>query len=153
MTSEWWNDDDALLASVKAALREADDVPISFIESGKASYTWHSIDAELAALSYDSAHDDLVGATTRAEQAELRSLTFDARGLSIELEIIAGTLHGQLVPPQAGTVELRQEFGTVTPAEVNDAGYFTISPVPEGAFRLYCRTEGGATVLTDQITL
>jgi hypothetical protein len=56
VTGAWWDDDDALLSAVRVALATHDDVPASFVEMGKASFAWHDIDAELAALSYDSAH-------------------------------------------------------------------------------------------------
>src|SRR5947208_3219487 len=104
MTGEWFNDDDSLLAALKGAVLEADDVPPSFVEAAKASFAWHNIDAELAALTYDSSRDMLAGAATRStsEPAQLRCLTFDASQLSIELEILGDTLHGQLVPPQRG---------------------------------------------------
>jgi hypothetical protein len=35
VTSEWWNDDDTLLAALTRAIREAEDVPPSFVEAGK----------------------------------------------------------------------------------------------------------------------
>ena len=153
ISGTWWADDDTLLAAVKQALHDADDVPASFVATGKGSYAWHNIDAELAALTYDSALDELAGATTRAEPAVLRSLTFDARDLTIEVEIIADALHGQLVPPQSGDVELRQADGRVTRTTMNDVGYFTVSPLPSGTFRIHCRDESGRAVLTDWVTL
>jgi hypothetical protein len=153
VTSAWLSDDDALLTAVKEALHEAREVPTSFIEAGVASYAWHNIDAELAELTYDSSQDLLAGASTRAEPAELRSLTFDANHLTIELEIISGALHGQVIPPQRGTVEIRHAGGTITTAEINDVGYFTAAPLPEGTFRLYCNADSGVSVLTDWITL
>jgi hypothetical protein len=153
VTSAWSSDDDALLTAVKEALQEATDVPASFIEAGVSSYAWHNIDAELAALTYDSSRDLLAGASTRAEPAELRCMTFDANHLTIELEIIADALHGQVVPPQRGTIELRHAGGQVTTAEINDVGYFTAVPLPAGKFRLYCNTNSGVAVLTDWITL
>jgi hypothetical protein len=152
VTSAWWTDDDALLTAVKDALHERDDVPASFVDAGTASFAWRNIDAELAALTYDSSQDALAGTSTRAEPAELRCLTFDAKHLTIELEIIADVLHGQVVPPQPGTVELRHADGEVTTAEINDVGYFTATPLPAGTFRLHCNTADGA-VLTDWITL
>ena len=55
--SGWWDDDEELLALLRDALAEQRDVPARFVEAGKASYAWHSIDAELAALAYDSVAD------------------------------------------------------------------------------------------------
>jgi len=155
VTSEWWNDDVTLLAAVTRAIREAEDVPPSFVEAGKMAFAWHNIDAELAALTYDSSRDVLAGASTRSatEPAELRCLKFDASELSIELEIIGDVLHGQLVPAQPGEVELRASMGTVLRAEVDDDGYFSAAPLPAGTFRVYCRTARGEAVRTDWIRL
>ena len=153
MTGAWWDDDDQLLSAVKTALAAANEVPKRFVEIGKASFTWRDIDAELAALTYDSAHDALAGAGTRAEPASLRCLTFDASQLTIELEIIGDALHGQVVPPQPGHVEIRHADGTSSTAAVNDVGYFTATPVPTGTFRIYCHTASDIVVQTDWISL
>ena len=155
MTGEWWNDDDALLAAVRDAIREAEDVPPDFVEAGRTAFAWHNIHAELAALTYDSLQDALADAETRSatEPAEPRCLIFDASELSIELEIIGDMLRGQLGPPQPGDVELRQASGPATRVEVNDVGHFSATPVPAGSFRLYCRSQRGQAVLTDWIRL
>lgn len=153
MTGAWWDDDDQLLSAVKTALAAVDEVPKRFVEIGKASFTWRDIDAELAALTYDSSRDALAGAGTRAEPASLRCLTFDASQLTIEVEIIGDALHGQLVPPQPGQVEIRHADGTLSTAPVNEVGYFTATPVPAGTFRIYCRTANDIVVQTDWITL
>jgi hypothetical protein len=150
VTQNWWNDDDTFIATVRTAL---DPVPESFLVAARAAFAWHNIDAELAALTYDSAQDAFAGAGTRAEPASLRSLTFDAENVTIELEIIDDVLHGQLVPAGTGSVELRHVSGAVATVEVNRVGYFTISPVPEGRFRLYCAPANCEAVLTDWITL
>ena len=153
MTGAWWDDDDQLLSAVKTALATADEVPKRFVEIGKASFTWHDIDAELTALTYDSANDALASASTRAEPASLHCLTFDASQLTIELEIIGDALHGQLVPPQPGEVEIRRADGTSGAARVNEVGYFTATPVPTGTFRIYCHTASDIVVQTDWISL
>lgn len=152
MTGAWWDDDDTLLSAVRVALAAKDEVPDSFVQMGKASFAWYDIDAELAALSYDSAQDALAGASTRAEPSTSRYLTFDASRLSIELEIVGEVLHGQLVPAQPGEIQLRRADGTAETAAVNDVGYFTATP-PTGRFRLHCRTADDTVVQTDWITL
>ena len=52
-------EDQSLLAEVRAAAAEHDPVPADVVAAAKASFTWRSIDAELAELIEDSA---LVGA-------------------------------------------------------------------------------------------
>jgi hypothetical protein len=150
MTSPWWVDDDELLGELQGAL---EPVPASFIEAGKMAFTWRSIDAELAALTYDSSRDLVGAAQSRAEPAALRCLTFDATHLTVELEIVHDALHGQLVPPGPGVAEIRRADGSVNRVTVDDVGYFTSTPVPTGTFRLYCAPEGGEPILTDWITL
>jgi hypothetical protein len=151
VTDAWWADDDNLLAAVKVALESTEEVPARFIQTARASFAWHDIDAELAALTYDSASDLLAGTSTRADPAALRNLTFEASELSIELEVIGDVLHGQLVPPQAGSVEIRLTDGASATTPVNEVGYFTAS-APAGPFRLHC-SAGDVVVQTEWITL
>ena len=73
-----WDDDDELLAFLDEALRTEGDVPPDFVAAGKAAFTWRSIDAELAALVYDSEREP---ALTRTQTADLRALTFASAGL------------------------------------------------------------------------
>src|SRR5438093_422490 len=108
MASRWWSDDDQLLAALDEALRAARAVPRGFVEAGKAAYTWRGVDAELAALTYDSALDQPRAlAASRAEPAPLRALTFVSAELTVELEVTEDALLGQIVPAQPGEVEVR----------------------------------------------
>jgi hypothetical protein len=153
VANEWLDDDEVLLAALGEALRAEARVPQSFLEAARATFAWHNIDAELAALTYDSARDEREPALTRAEPAALRAFTFAARHLTIELHLSDGGLHGQVVPPQAGEVEVRPARGRVTAVPIDEVGYFTLSTVPTGPFRLYIRTADGGCALTDRISL
>lgn len=158
MTSRWWSDDDQLLAALSDAFRESHDVPPGFVAAGKAAYAWHNIDAELAALTYDSATDgagqrSTATTRTRVEPAPLRALTYASRGLRIHLEVGRNVLQGQVIPAQPGEIELRSANGPATTVTVDKVGWFTIKPTPTGPFRLYCRVAGGGSVITDWITL
>jgi hypothetical protein len=153
MAAQWWSDDDKLLASLGNALREADDVPRSMVEAGKAAFAWRNIDAELATLAHDSAHDKSWElAVTRSKPAPLRYLTFTSTELTIELEITSGALLGQIVPPGPGDIEVLMAAGPVATTAINEVGYFTIRPVPSGPFRLLCHFPAGADVLTGWTT-
>jgi len=145
--------DDEFTGELRRLAARLDPVPPELLDAAARAFTWRDIDAELAALTYDSAHDALAGAGTRAEPASLRCLTFDASQLTIELEIIGDALHGQVVPPQPGHVEIRHADGTSSTAAVNDVGYFTATPVPTGTFRIYCHTASDIVVQTDWISL
>jgi hypothetical protein len=153
VTSPWWNDDDQLLAAVAEALREAHDVSGHFIETGKAAYAWHNIDAELATLTYDSAVHAPLAAATRAERAALRELTFATSQLKIYLQVTDKALQGQVVPAHQCDIELRTVDHPPTVLATDKDGWFSIRPIPIGSFRLHCRTPTGLTALTDWLTL
>ena len=79
---------DPLMAEVRAVLENADPVPPAVLAAAKGTFTWRTIDSELAELVADSA-DSLagaVGAGVRGETAP-RLLTFEAAGLVVEVEV------------------------------------------------------------------
>lgn len=153
MADQWWNDRE-LIDELAEALHAAQEVPREFIDAGKAAYSWRNIDAELAALTYDSAVADVTAEPpVRAEPATLRALTFVAPNLALELELADDTLQGQLVPPQSGEVEIRTARGVHAVVPVDDVGYFVVRALPPGPFRVSCRTGGGLNVLTNWIAL
>lgn len=145
-------DDDQLLAALGDALRARQEVPEWFVETGKNAYAWHNIDAELAQLTYDSLVDREQAAAVRSETASIRALTFTSARLSIELEVNESSLVGQIIPPRAGTLDVHTTAG-VTSSPVDEIGCFVVDPIPNSPFRLRCRTEDGADVLTGWITL
>jgi hypothetical protein len=153
MASRWWSDDDDLLELLKDALRIEREMPRGFVEVGKAAYVWRTIDAELAALTYDSAWDagDL-SAATRAENATLRALTFASGGLTIELEVTPEALFGQITPAQPGVVSVRVEAYETGSVPIDELGFFVVRPVPAEPFRLLLGTELGETVLTGWVS-
>jgi len=146
--------DDELLTELGEAVRDAADVPARFIDAGKAAFAWRTVDEELAMLAYDSA---TVGAdaavVTRADPAALRALTFVSSELTVEVEVTPDALLGQLVPPQAGEVELRTRTGESHTAAVDAVGWFVLRPVPAEMFRLHVRPASGPEVLTAWVTL
>jgi hypothetical protein len=153
VNSQWADDDDQLLAALGDALHAAQAVPDSFAEAGRAAYTWHSIDAELAALTFDSAAEPAGVPAIRAEEASPRFLTFAAADLTIELEIGADAIVGQIVPPQAGHADACPASGPASSTEIDDIGCFVIRPLPASPFRLHCHASSGISALTTWISL
>ncbi|HZB50732.1 MAG TPA: hypothetical protein VE547_16720 [Mycobacteriales bacterium] len=151
MHTDPWDDDDSLLAVVAEA--EAEQAPAELVAEAKAVYTWRTIDAELAALAYDSALEPEQSSGMRGEAATLRTLSYAARALSLELGVAGSAMVGQVVPPQPGRVEVRTLTSLLASVPVDEAGCFTIRPMPSGRFRLYCVTEGGDRILTSWINL
>ena len=153
MSSQWADDDDLLLAALGDAVRAARDVPASFVEAGRAAYTWHGIDAELAALTFDSAAEPAAVPATRAEEASPRFLTFTTADLTIELEVGADAITGQIVPPQPGHADACPASGPASTTEIDEIGCFVIRPLPTSPFRLHCHGSSGISALTTWITL
>ena len=145
-------DDEQLLAALGEAMKARAAVPAWFIEMGKNAYAWHNIDAELAQLTYDSQADAGQMAVARSETASIRALTFTSAHLSIELEVADGSLLGQVVPPQPGTLETHTRSGMTT-SPVDEAGFFALEPIPASPFLLRFRATDGASVMTGWITL
>ena len=148
-------DDDELLAALGEALQYERGVPPEFIALGKAAFAWYCIDAELAALTYDSVFEDAGAEVSgvRSDAASLRYLTFVSENLTLEIDVTDEALLGQFVPHGPGRVEIRAADGAVAVAVVDQVGGFAIRPVPRGSFRLFCQTANGANVLTDWLVL
>jgi hypothetical protein len=148
MVDQRRNDDDQLLEVLRDALSVVREMPRRFVEVGKAAYVWRTIDAELAALTYDSAWDTGALAPTRAESATLRALRYASDRLTIELEPTPDEVLGRVSPPEAGTVSVRADTVELGSAPIDHLGSFVVRPVPSGPFRLICHTASGASVLT-----
>jgi hypothetical protein len=152
MSSDAWHDDDHLFAALTRALKQAEAVPPRFVETGKAVFAWHAIDAELAELTYDSSlsRPEPVNAM-RAQDASLRALTFATTELTIEVEITPDAVLGQILPPQSGTVTIYLATGPDSEALVDEMGFFAIRPIPASSFRLRCATASGLDIKTGLI--
>lgn len=142
--------DDRLLASLAAAFEATDPIPEAVVAAAKATFTWRTIDAELASLVFDSATEELAG-VRRADST--RQMTFRTPGVEIELVVMSETSRrvvGQLVPPQAAEVILHHEDDERT-AQSDSLGRFAFHDVPSGSIRLTCvlKDESGAVVQTE----
>jgi hypothetical protein len=145
-------DDEQLLEALREAIRAWQAVPSWFVTTGKNAYAWHNIDAELAQLTYDSQADAEQLALVRSETASIRALTFTSAHLSLELEVGTDALFVQVMPPQAGNLEIHTKTGTTT-SPGDESGYFAVEPIPDSPFRLRFHTTGGTDVVTGWITL
>lgn len=149
MTDNDWRDDDRLLADLGAALRRAEPVPEAVLAGARAAFSWRTVDAELAALSYDSLLDDAL--LVRGADAPPRILEFTGRDMSVEVELTAEALVGQLVPPAPGEVVLLTSAGEVGRGTADEAGCFTLPLPPAGPVRLQCET-ASARLATEWVT-
>lgn len=123
------------MTTLSALVARMDPVPPAVLEAARATFTWRTIDAELAELAFDSTSSDAVLAGVRSAAAGPRLLSFEAPGLVIELEVSEiGDLRrfvGQLVPPTAAELEVRHPTGA-TSASADERGRFTVDRIPAG---------------------
>ena len=146
---------EATFRRLHSLVLEDDPVLAEVLSSAKSSFGLRSIDDELAALVYDSLTDDELLVSVRSGGRTVRQLTFEARDLALELEVSgARYLVGQVVPPQAATVELRHRGGTAE-METDELGCFHVPAVPDGpvSFRWHPAAPGARPVATSWFTL
>jgi len=153
----WWETDQQLLAALRDALDTDAEVPETFRAVGRVVFPVLDLDAELAALTFDSATQPL--ALVRGdvddsgdEPAAVRALSFAHAQLTIHLQMADGAVLGQLVPPQCAELVLQTQTGKPAEISTDEDGWFVLRPVPTGRFRLRCRTSEHA-VVTAWITL
>jgi len=126
---------DPLLAELRSVVERADPIPDAVILAAKASFTWRTVDAELAELVSDS----LLSAAGVRSGAGARLLTFEGPGVEVEVEVAdtgrTRRLTGQLVPVRAAAIVVRWHSGSVE-TQTDELGRFTIVNVPAGAVSL-----------------
>lgn len=145
-----WSDDDELMAALAEAVAEADAVTDRRREMARAAFTWRSVDAELMELLHDSALD--AGAAVRGAGDPGRLLSFGRDGLSLEVEVGAGELAGQVLPAQAATVTLQHAGAEDRTVAADGAGFFRFEGVESGSVRLVVTTSEH-TLTTSWVTI
>ncbi len=154
MDDMWHDSDDALMQELKDAVARERAVPEHVVEAAMAAYDWRGLDAELEllSLSFDSLLADAVGVRSHA-QVSPRMLVFDGQELTIELELGAEVLMGQVVPARSDRVVLECADGRVDEADADDAGFFLLRRPAEGPIRLKWRPGESAGVVTEWISI
>ena len=147
-----------LLTILRDVIEETDSVPAALVGAAQASFTWRTVDAELAELTSDSALDTAAVRSTRAP----RLLTFTAGETTLVVEVAplaAGQdaerrLVGQLVAPRPAQVEVRHSTGSFT-VPADELGRFRAEPVPAGPISLACRfaAAGEPTIVTSWVSV
>jgi hypothetical protein len=141
--SEDFKKGEAVVAELRAFFAEVDPVPGLVTETAKASLGWRRLDAELAELLSDSALEEESLALARGGRSSVRSLTFSATDLTIDIEIHQGdeapTLLGQLSPPGAAAIEIQMIDELLVSTETDPLGRFRVSLPSRGPIRLRVR--------------
>ena len=92
------------------------------------------------------------GQDWRADSDDARVLIFTSSPLSLELEVMAGHVVGQIVPPGPGEILVETNDGATFQVEADDIGFFDLSGGPRGPIRLRCDTPTGR-LITDWVCL
>jgi hypothetical protein len=147
------HDDDHLVGELRELLDATDPPPATLVEAAKASYGWRTIDAELAALAYDSASEPAPAGVRGG--AEPRLVVFDGADVRLEIELHADgperRLLGQLVPPGPAELEVRQGGGRRVKVSADASGRFAAAGLTAEALSLACLRPGQPPVVTDWI--
>jgi hypothetical protein len=131
--------DDELMIELKHAVAEERPAPDRLMEAAKAAFDWRRIDEELEllTLSYDSSLADTAGVRGPARTAP-RMLVFDGEHVTVELELGADVLMGQVVPAEPHRIVLESAGGQVDETDTDDAGVFLLRRPAKGPVRLRC---------------
>jgi len=124
-----------------------EEPPAEVTEAALAAGDWLRLDYELAELVADSA-DSVAVAGVRAAPADLRLLTYSLVDLTIECELGAGALVGQVVPASGLRLELITPDGGSRQLEVDPQGRFLLQPQPTGLVGIRCTRPGRQVVMT-----
>ena len=150
------DDDNVLLNRLHDMFSAHDAPPATVIGLAQGLYGLRHLDAELAALTGDSAVDGLEVAVRRSGNAsgDVRLLTFESAELAIEIEV-SGTgrarrVVGQLVPGGPATIEARQPSAPeARHAEADDRGRFEFDSLVPEPLSLTWRRPGSRSVTTE----
>lgn len=151
--------DEDIMVELRSLFTRLDPVDAQLLDQARFAYCWRSVDSELAELSFDSLVDHDMTLTVRSAgdpALEPRMLGFGAvvggEDIAVEVEVTTGSgrpaLVGQLLPPEATTVELQASTGEVDTVQADELGRFVIEPVPSGPVRLRLRHGGRLTHTT-----
>jgi hypothetical protein len=144
-------DDEELMSMLRRIAERADPVPESVVVDGRAALATRGLDAELAELLLDSAHET---AQVRGADDDVRLLSFYVHDVSVELRVEYGngevSLRG-MVDGATGPVDLELGDGRRSLPVDEDGGFAT--RLPRGAARFWLRTRGGRVVRTRWVLL
>jgi hypothetical protein len=143
--------DDELMDALRRAADVVDPVPDVVALAASAALSTRHLDAELAALLLDS---DTATAEVRSAGPAERLLSFEADGVSVELQITYGTavsLRG-LVSGASGDAVV-EVAGSSWEVAVDDEGEFAVADLPRGPLRIRLTADSGNSVTTSWVLL
>ncbi|KMS76376.1 hypothetical protein ACM01_06185 [Streptomyces viridochromogenes] len=146
---EPFDDDGVDVELLEEELRQAaailDPVPAQLRQTAVDAFALHDLDARIAELTFDSVVDAI---PVRGVTDAPRMLTFRAGDVTVDVEVTAQGLMGQVLPPHKAWIEVLGGPQSAVPVVADDMGRFTSDAPPSGPFALRLRT-GGEVVVTE----
>lgn len=143
MSDDWHEE---IMMAIDAAF-DADlaPVPQRLTDAARAAFGWRRIDADLAELLFDSAHDELAG--VRGTVTERRSLQFGAHGAVVRVHLTTDSLVVMLEPSMVVTcrVATGASPGAVSEHMTDEDGELVV-PAPELPVRIEVDLPSGTIV-------
>ena len=133
-------DNDLLEETLRQAAAIMDPVPAQLQQTAVEAYTLYSLDTQLAELTFDSL---VHGIPVRGAVDTPRMLTFRADELTVDIEVTAQGLMGQVLPPQGARIEVLSGPQLASPPALtaDDMGRFAGELHVTGPFALRLRTD------------
>ncbi|MBQ1099789.1 hypothetical protein KBY55_27940 [Streptomyces sp. b94] len=122
-----------------------DPVPAGLRQTAVDAFALHDLDARVAELTFDSLVDAI---PVRGETDPPRMLTFRADEMTVDVEVTADGLIGQVLPPGPARIEVLSGPLAHARLTADDMGRFTGGAPPTGPFALRLRT-GREVVVTE----
>jgi DNA-directed RNA polymerase specialized sigma24 family protein len=146
---------DEVLAELREACTLVDPPPATVVATGRAAYSWRTVDAELAAVAHDSLLDDDV--LVLRGRDEVRTLSFRGGGLRVEIEVSgigdSRSIVGQLSPASSAAVVVRGAEADVAHVEADDLGRFLYDGLAAGPVSLRVTMPALPPVHTDWVII
>ncbi|MFJ2608229.1 hypothetical protein ACIQOU_27905 [Streptomyces sp. NPDC091279] len=133
---------------LRGAASVLDPVPTALEQLALEAFALHDLDARIAELTFDSVVDAI---PVRGALDVPRMLTFQAGAVTVDIELTADGLMGQVLPPQTARIEVLSGPRAGSPLTTDSLGRFTSEEPPSGPFALKLRT-GEGVVVTDWLT-
>lgn len=138
-------DNDLLEETLRQAAAIMDPVPAQLQQTAVEAYTLYSLDSQLAELTFDSL---VHGIPVRGVVDAPRMLTFRTGELTVDVEVSAHGLMGQVLPPQEARIEVLSgpQLSSPPTLTADDMGRFTGELQVSGPFALRLRTDAEVVV-------
>ncbi|MDX2543528.1 hypothetical protein ACOT81_41855 [Streptomyces sp. WI04-05B] len=138
-------DNDLLEETLRQAAAVMDPVPAQLQQTAVEAYALYSLDTRLAELAFDSL---VHGIPVRGAMDPPRMLTFHTDELTVDIEVSAHGLMGQVLPPQEARIEVLSGPQLAAPPTLtaDGMGRFTSDLHVSGPFALRLRTDAEVVV-------